>query len=110
LHDYRDLARLSLQRPVPSYKYYRCVMPGWDNTPRRVGAKNGAMITVGSSPDEYRSWLSGILSAFRPYDAEENFVLVNAWNEWAEGNHLEPSQKWGRAFLEATRDAIRGRG
>jgi hypothetical protein len=38
---------------------------------------------------------------------EAQFVFINAWNEWAEGNHLEPCQKWGRAYLEATRDALK---
>lgn len=106
LHDYRALARNSQERQTPPYKYYRCVMPSWDNTPRRVGARNGAMVVVGSTPDEYRKWLAGTIARFTPFSTDENFVLINAWNEWAEGNHLEPSQRWGRAFLEATRDAI----
>jgi hypothetical protein len=36
----------------------------------------------------------------------ESLVFINAWNEWGEGNHLEPCQKWGRAYLEATRRAL----
>ena len=40
------------------------------------------------------------------YSEDENFVFINAWNEWAEGNHLEPDVKWGRQYLEATKRAI----
>jgi len=43
---------------------------------------------------------------FTPPSAEENFIFINAWNEWAEGNHLEPCLKWGREYLEATRRAL----
>ena len=45
-------------------------------------------------------------SRFKPYSAEENFVFINAWNEWAEGNHLEPDMKWGGEYLAATLRAI----
>jgi lipopolysaccharide biosynthesis protein len=109
LHDYEDLVRGSLARARPPYKLYPSVSPGWDNTPRRTGNGLGAWIAVGSTPEKYHRWLSETLLRFEPYGRDENFVLINAWNEWAEGNHLEPCQRWGRAFLEATRDAIRGR-
>lgn len=46
------------------------------------------------------------LIRFQPFSEEENLVFINAWNEWAEGNHLEPDQKWGRKYLEVTKEAI----
>jgi lipopolysaccharide biosynthesis protein len=106
-HDYGDFVHNALTRTVPRYKYYRCAMPRWDNTPRRVGTS--AWIAAGSTPRKYEEWLSGILARFEPYSADENFVIINAWNEWAEGNYLEPCDQWGREYLVATRTAIQGR-
>ena len=44
----------------------------------------------------------------RDYSADEQIVFINAWNEWAEGCHLEPDLRNGRRFLEATRRALIG--
>ena len=56
--------------------------------------------------DIYRRWLQRTVDDFTPFGPDEDFVFVNAWNEWAEGNHLEPCRRWGRAYLEATRDVL----
>jgi lipopolysaccharide biosynthesis protein len=92
-----------LNRKIPPFKLFRSVTPGWDNTPRM--GKN-ALITVGSSPELYYKWLSQIVKEFEPFSKNENFIFINAMNEWAEGNHLEPCIKYGRAYLEATKKAI----
>ncbi|UCF94909.1 MAG: glycoside hydrolase family 99-like domain-containing protein, partial [Desulfobacterales bacterium] len=62
---------------------------------------------VGASPKLYGEWLLGTLCRHPIYSSEENFVFINAWNEWAEGCHLEPDERWGRGFLEAHHKAIR---
>ena len=71
--------------------------PGFDNTARRP---TGATVLLNSSPDAYETWLRETVGRFEPFGPEENLVFVNAWNEWGEGNHLEPCQRWGRAYLE----------
>jgi hypothetical protein len=83
----------------PQYTLYPCVTPGFDNSPRRPG--RGATIIRGSTPELYESWLRAVLARFPPRSPDENLVFVNAWNEWGEGNHLEPCRRWGTRYLEA---------
>lgn len=81
-------------------KQFPCITPNWDNSPRRP--KKSFLAFKDSSPILYGKWLKFILDNFTPYSTEENFIFINAWNEWAEGNHLEPDQKWGLSYLEET--------
>lgn len=84
-----------------SIKEFPGITPSWDNAPRRLGKDFAAF--VNSTPKTYGTWLRKILDLFIPFSKEENFVFINAWNEWAEGNHLEPDQKWGLKYLEETK-------
>lgn len=81
-----------------SFKLYPSVVPGWDNTSRRKN--NPTLILDHATPESFENWLTQVVDDFEPYSKDENFVFINAWNEWAEGNHLEPCQKWGNAYLE----------
>lgn len=83
------------------YNRYPCVTPRWDNSPRRQ--KNAFFELKNSTPEKYEKWLSSVMEGFEPRNEEENFVFINAWNEWAEGNHLEPDLKYGLKYLEATK-------
>jgi len=86
-----------------AYKRYPCVMPSWDNSARR---QKNAVILKGASPAIYKNWLKSVISEFAPFSKEENFILINAWNEWGEGNHLEPCERWGYKYLKATKEAL----
>jgi lipopolysaccharide biosynthesis protein len=99
IYDYKEFVEYSSKQKSDDYKIYPGIMPGWDNSPRK---KRGYIIFHNSTPSLYKNWLTDIVKKFNPYSPEENFIFINAWNEWAEGNHLEPCIKWGRAYLEAT--------
>ena len=99
VYDYGEAVEGHLGAPPPPYKRYPCVTPGWDNTVRRP--KGGGRVLVNSTPELYARWLREATAQFDVYSPEENLFFVNAWNEWAEGNHLEPCERWGHAYLEA---------
>jgi lipopolysaccharide biosynthesis protein len=105
--DYAEYADSRIKISNVLYKRYPAITPMWDNTARR---KTGAFILKDSTPDIYGAWLKVVLDKFRPYSPEENFIFINAWNEWAEGNHLEPDLKWGTQYLEATKKALESNG
>lgn len=103
--DYAAMAELAMAKPLPSHELFRCATPMWDNSARRSA---GARIFQGSTPEVYERWLSTLIDQARSRPPEHRVVFVNAWNEWAEGNHLEPCQKYGHRYLEATRRALLG--
>lgn len=106
--NYHELAEAYLKRSHDGRRIFRGVFPAWDNTAR---AQNRAMVVLNGTPQNYEYWLSQTIKR----SCEENstasrFVFINAWNEWAEGCHLEPDQKYRMQFLEATLRAKTGAG
>lgn len=105
VYDWVSLAKRSEIYDNPSYKLFRSVCPGWDNTARR---KNKGSILINNSPDYYEKWLKNAIreTILRSEGEGDRLVFVNAWNEWAEGAHLEPDMQDGYSYLEATRRAV----
>ena len=102
IYDYDTIASTMLRKPEPDYVRFPCVTPSWDNSARR---QNKAMIIINSTPDKYEEWLAELIKKTHK-KTKPPLVFINAWNEWAEGNHLEPDQKWSHAYLKATLNAI----
>lgn len=104
--DYLDMVRGALDKPPVDYRRFRGVMPGFDNTPRR---QNASDVFINNSPQAYETWLERVIGNEQHQAAagESPLVFINAWNEWGEGNHLEPDRLFGHAYLEATRNALK---
>lgn len=105
IYDWRIFVKRSYRYNNPGYMLFRGVCPSWDNTARR---KNKGTVFLNSSPYGYQKWLANAISESRGRikNQEERLVFINAWNEWAEGAHLEPDQRYGYAYLDATRKAL----
>ena len=82
-----------------------CVLPNWDNTPRS-GARG--FVLQGSTPALFGLQLKRALQRVRQRRSEDQLLFVKSWNEWAEGNHLEPGRRFGHSYLETLRDAVTG--
>jgi lipopolysaccharide biosynthesis protein len=100
---YEHLVENAIDKAVICKDLYPGITPMWDNTSRR---KKGATIFKGSTPALYEKWLTHIVKKYQSVDQKNKFIFINAWNEWAEGNHLEPCQKWGTQYLEVTKKVL----
>lgn len=103
VYNYEEIVKRMLQKKRAQYKRFPCVTPSWDNTPRR---KSKACLFIESDPVLYEKWLKGIINHNLPHNLDEKIIFINAWNEWGEGNHLEPDEKFGLAYLEATKRVL----
>jgi lipopolysaccharide biosynthesis protein len=104
VYDYRHVVEDLLLRPDVPYIRHHTLMPGWDNTARR---RDHANIFINASPEIYEVWLREVVArTTERRRSEERLVFINAWNEWAEGAHLEPDQRYGHQYLQATLRAL----
>ncbi len=101
LYDYAETQH-ALQARVNQHPTLPCVMVSWDNTPRRG---RQAIVVTNSDPAVFETTLRATIQSVQSQPPAERLVFVNAWNEWAEGNHLEPDLRFGHQFLEALQRA-----
>ena len=107
IYDYAELCegliREQLGNPPDKHRH-PCLIPNWDNTPR--SGRNGRVLH-GSSPELFRRQIRLALRLAANVPKERRIVFIKSWNEWAEGNHLEPDLRFGRRYLEVLHDELR---
>jgi lipopolysaccharide biosynthesis protein len=104
VYDYLDTAFRALSKDLPDYKIFRGVFPNWDNTARRGSS---AFCFLNNDPSIFEFYLQQIVNYTRThYEPDEQFVFINAWNEWGEGCHLEPDEKNQFSYLEICRKVL----
>jgi hypothetical protein len=89
-----------------SNNVHPCIIPNFDHSPR---SKTRGTIIPDSTPKKWGALCKKIFSITSSRDSEENIVFIKAWNEWGEGNYLEPDLKYGKEYLEELSDALNKR-
>jgi lipopolysaccharide biosynthesis protein len=87
-------------------RLHPCVYPNWDNTPR--SGRQGLVLTH-STPESFRPHVRAALDSVREQPQDERLLFIKSWNEWAEGNYLEPDLEHRHGFLEVlSEELVRG--
>lgn len=102
IYDYKELVNHRIKEGIQESEV-PCIIPNWDNTPRS-GIKG--RIFLNESPKVYEDWLYKTVEQISDRVFEERLIFVKSWNEWAEGNFLEPGMEWGHQYLQATKKVI----
>lgn len=82
---------------------YPTVIPMWDPSPRRGIS---SLIYHNSTPALFKKHVKMILNRIKDKPDEDKVIFLKSWNEWAEGNYMEPDLKWGKGYIKALREAL----
>lgn len=104
---YSSAIHYLLPSRLPGDNYFPCVVPNWDNTPR---SGSRGLVLHGASPESFREHFRQALKLTENVPPEKRVVFVKSWNEWAEGNYLEPDQVHGHGYLRVIRDELTSAG
>ena len=106
-YDYSDVVTNAFSSDKVSDSNIPCVLSGWDNTPR--SGRRG-VVFENFSVELFRAYVKKALACVRSKSPHQRLVFIKAWNEWAEGNYLEPDAAYGRELLEVVRSEVLGQG
>lgn len=107
IFSYAETIQNFYRMPMPSnYTLYPASMMGWDNTARKSTRGNVYHEFTLKHFRRYNKYNGLRLLTQRTLPRDARFMFINAWNEWAEGTHLEPDRKFGYGYLQAVYEAL----
>ena len=101
--DYAEVVAHALEDMPAGERYLPSVLPGWDNTPR---SRFGGVVYEGETPELFERYMRKALNKVKDHDEQHRIIFLKAWNEWAEGNYVEPDAIHGRAMLDVIRSVV----
>ena len=85
-----------LEDSIPS------IIPNWDHTPR--SGKAGS-VYINATPDRFEKMADKVVKEVKKKN--NKIIMLKSWNEWGEGNYMEPDLKFGHGFIDALRKAMK---
>ena len=103
VYKYKDVYHNFVAPICKSEKVYPVIIPNWDNSPRR---KTGAVIYTDSTPKLFKKHVEEALDLIKDKTEDDKILFLKSWNEWGEGNYMEPDLKYGKGYIHALREAL----
>lgn len=103
---YKKAMEFFLRPGLAEVNEYPCIVPNWDSTPR-LGTDG--VVLHNSTPELFCIHVSEALQKVSGKPNEHRILFIKSWNEWAEGNYLEPDLRYGRSYLQVIKDAVFGK-
>lgn len=100
---YEEYMADSLVLLVKEHETIPCIDPDFDHSPRN---RFRPKVLYGSTPQKWGALVRGVRGIIERRSDNNRLMFIKAWNEWAEGNYLEPDRRWGKAYIEETYKAI----
>ena len=80
------------------------IIPNWDTTPR---LNTRGWVFNKSTPELFKKHFENTFKFVNEQDNEHKMIFIKSWNEWAEGNYLEPDLEWGKGYLIAVKEVVK---
>ena len=103
IYKYRDAIRHMLHPSCVQREVIPVITPNWDHTPR--SGRKGLVFTD-CKPQYFKLLASHAFAMLKDKPAEEQIVMLKSWNEWGEGNYMEPDLEYGQGYIDALSEAI----
>lgn len=101
--EYKDAMKYFIGEEEKSAQVYPTIIPNWDHSPRT--GKYGSILK-NSSPELFEKHLENALETIEHKNIENRILILKSWNEWAEGNYIEPDLKHGKRYLETIQKCL----
>lgn len=102
-YNYRSTIKWVMKDYDRDERVFPEIFPRFDHSPRSKGKE---LIYTGCTPDLFKEYISSALNTVKNKRPENQLIFIRAWNEWGEGNYLEPDTDTGLGYLEAIRSAL----
>lgn len=100
---YKEAMKTFVGEEEKERNIYPSIIPNWDHTPR---TSNKGLVFHNSTPDLFAKHLKDIDTVIAKKNDEDKIVFIKSWNEWAEGNYMEPDLKYGTAYLQKLKEFV----
>lgn len=103
VYPYSEMVKILIGEEERQDNVFPCIIPNWDYTAR---SSNGGYVYDGSTPALFKEHCINVFAHLEEKEDEHKIVFIKSWNEWGEGNYMEPDLKFGKGYIRALREAL----